>query len=207
MKKILLSVAFLLAVQIAFAQEVKFGIKAGVNFANQDFKLETGGVSISPSTKSIVSFHIAGLVDYGVSSNFSIQPGLSITGKGSKFEAEGATQKSDLMYIEIPVNGVAKFAAGSLGKFFIGAGPYAAFGVAGKTKYEEGNDTEEMDSFSDEGFKKSDFGLNLLGGLELSNGVTINANYGLGLSNIAQSSDDEGSIKNKVVSISLGFLF
>ena len=54
-------------------------------------------------------------------------------------------------------------------------------------------------------YKKGDFGINVLAGIELIKGVTLNGNYGLGLSNI--SSEEGTTAKNKVVSVSVGFLF
>lgn len=203
MKKLLLTATLLVSTTLLFAQS-KFGLKAGVNFANQEWKTE--GISISMT--SLTSFHLHGLYDYSISPAISIQPGIGISGKGFKIDAEGASQSFNLMYLDIPVNALAKFPIPALGKFFIGAGPYAGIGISGKTK---GNITEEEDEdddlFAEEGgFKRADFGLNFLGGIELNNGLTLNANYGLGLSNIAQETDGV-SIKNKVFSVSLGFLF
>ena len=185
------------------AQGLKYGIKAGVNFANQDFKI--ADFKITPS--AITSFHIQGLVDYGISPAFSIQPGLALSGKGYKSSSDGATEKVNLLYVEIPVNAVAKFPISKVGKFFIGAGPYAAFGVSGKAT---GNDAPTEDLFSKNAvYKKGDFGLNFLGGLEFAQGFTVNANYGLGLSNIIQDNAETAgaSIKNKVFGVSVGFLF
>lgn len=198
MKKLLLAAVMLVSAS-AFAQ-TKIGLKAGVNFANQEWEAE--GISISPNANT--SFHLFGFADVPVSERFSIQPGLGISGKGFKVEGQGT---ANAMYLEIPINAVAKFNAGSIGKFFVGAGPYAAVGIAGKVKA----DGEEMDYFGDDSdAKRGDFGLNFLGGLELSNGLLFNLNYGLGLANIAKSSGEEDidyTMKNKVFSISVGFAF
>jgi hypothetical protein len=200
MKKILFTATLLISSTLLFSQ-TKFGLKAGVNFANQQVKSE----GVSASFSSLTSFHLMGLVDYSISPSISIQPGLGISGKGFKLDMMGETAKVNLMYLDIPVNAVAKFPIKSLGKFFIGAGPYAAIGISGKATADGEEDSENL--FSEDGYKRGDFGLNLLGGLELKNGITFNVNYGLGLSNIAQSASDGDSLKNKVFSISLGFLF
>jgi len=204
MKKLVLFFALAVAGQLVSAQEVKYGIKAGVNFANQIYKEED--ISFTPST--VTSFHIHGLVDYGVSSFFSIQPGFGISGKGFKIGEDGASVKADLMYVEVPVNFLAKFPMSSVGKFFVGAGPYAAFGISGKTKVEGSGVSMSSDKLFDEeegAYKRGDFGVNVLAGIEFTKGFTLNANYGLGLSNISR--DNEGTAKNKVVSVSVGFLF
>ncbi|WP_353139296.1 outer membrane beta-barrel protein, partial [Pseudopedobacter sp.] len=81
MKKILLATAFALTVSFANAQ-LKYGLKAGVNFANMD--ISSQGMSISP--KSQTSFHLTGFVDVAISEKFSFQPGLSFQGKGYKVD-------------------------------------------------------------------------------------------------------------------------
>lgn len=203
MKKLLLTAALLVSSTFLFSQ-TKFGVKAGVNFANQEWKAE--GVSITMS--SLTSFHLMGLADVAVSPTFSIQPGIGISGKGTKFDFNGASATFNLLYLDIPVNAVAKFPIASVGKFFVGAGPYAAIGISGKAKGDDVDEDATDDLFDDEGlYKRSDFGLNFLTGVELNSGITINANYGLGLSNIAQETEGDSSVKNKVFSISLGFLF
>ncbi|PWG81015.1 porin family protein [Pararcticibacter amylolyticus] len=194
MKKTLLGLLLLVATGSAFSQETKFGLKAGVNFANLSFSGD--GESVSPS--SLTSFHFQGYADFPVSPALSIQPGLGLSGKGAK-EDEA---KINLMYLDIPVNAVAKFPVSTLGKFFIGAGPYA--GIKLSEKYSL--DGEEAETEEDS-FKSADFGLNFLGGLEINNGLTFNVGYGLGLANVVKDSPDGYSVKNKVFTISVGFLF
>ena len=204
MKKFLLVVAITLATQLAFAQEIKIGLKAGVNFANQVYTVE--GISISPS--SVTSFHFHGLVDVPLSPVFSIQPGIGISGKGVEVEGDEnfGAGKIDIMYLDIPVNAVAKFPIPALGKVFIGAGPYAGIGLSGKGK---ANGESEDVEFGDDGdFKRGDLGVNFLGGLELNQGIMFNVNYGLGLANVTPSIDEiDVKTKNRVFTISVGFLF
>lgn len=183
--------------------KVKFGVKAGVNIASMTFK--EGGISISP--ESLTSFHFGGLVDYSISEKLSLQPALMLSGKGFKLETAPIEASSNLMYLEIPVNVVYK-----LGGVYIGAGPYAAFGLSGKYKYEDASDSDNNDeadikfgSNDDSDFKRTDFGINLLAGYQLKNGVNFGVGYGLGLSNI--SPEDDVTAKNKVFSVSVGFSF
>ncbi|MFD2162658.1 porin family protein [Paradesertivirga mongoliensis] len=201
MKKLLLTAALLVSTTFLFSQ-TKFGVKAGVNFANQEFKSE--GASFTPS--SLTSFHLHGLIDHPLSPTLSLQPALGISGKGFRLDAGGVDADMSFLYLDIPVNVVAKFPVPALGKFFVGAGPYFAYGISAKAKGDIENDE---DIFSDEGYKRGDLGLNFLGGVELSQGLLLNVNYGLGLANISNASEEDGdiSVKNKVFSISLGFLF
>lgn len=153
---------------------------------------------------------------------FSIQPGLTLLGKGAKNKFSESyngstytsTDKLSTMYIELPVNAIVNFNAGS-GKIFVGAGPYYGIAISDKNKSKYTVDgqtsTEEEDikfgKGDDKDLKRGDFGLNFLAGYQLSNGFNIHAGYGLGLSNI--NNEDSGSYKasNRVFSVGVGFSF
>lgn len=194
MKKTLLGLLLLVATGSAFSQETKFGLKAGVNFANQTVSAEGASASFS----SLTSFHFHGYADFGINPSFSLQPGVGLSGKGTKIN----DIKLSVMYLDIPVNAVAKFPVSTFGKFFIGAGPYAGIKLSEKATVDgEDYDDEEV------GYKSADFGVNFLGGLEVNNGLTFNVGYGFGLTNIAKEVEGDASLKNKVFTISVGFLF
>ncbi|MFD0941864.1 porin family protein [Pedobacter boryungensis] len=214
MKKLVLSLTLIAGLSTAVLAQtpVKFGLKAGVTFSNMT--LSTMGVSASFDSKT--SFYVGGTADIPVSNIFSVQPGLTLVNKGTKvnggdFNFDGSTVNSDAsgtinaMYIEVPVNLLANFAAGS-GKVFFGAGPYYAFAVDAYAK--SGGIKQDIEIGSDEdNFKRSEFGLNFLAGYQL-NRVNIHAGYGLGLSSVIP--DQEGldmKFKNKVFSVGLGFTF
>lgn len=222
MKKILLSLMIAGAGLAASAQTspVKFGVKAGVNFPSVSFsEVEEDEGKVKANT----SFYLGGTVDFQISEMFSVQPGLLLSGKGYKQELSGteegvtfsAKSSRSLMYIEIPVNAVVSFPAGS-GKVFIGAGPYYAMAISGKDKAEfsltgggvseSESDSDDVDFSKDGDTKRGDFGINALAGYQLSNGFNIHAGYGFGLSNVARDSGDF-KVKNKVFSIGIGFSF
>ncbi|MDM1294676.1 porin family protein [Sphingobacterium sp. N143] len=200
MKKLLLSAAILFGSLGAFAQGgLGYGLRAGVNIP----KYSTG----FDETKSNTGFFLTGYLDAPISPYFSIQPGLSLQNKGTKWketDVQGEAKES-IMTIDIPVNAVAKFPTGS-GNFFLGAGPYVGFGLSGKYKGEdaEGKFENDIKFGSGEGkdLKRTDFGVNFLAGYQLTNGFQINAGYGLGLTNLAPNG---GSVKNRVWSVGIGF--
>jgi len=142
MKKstIIMSVAILFAtISTASAQDgIKFGVKAGVNFAKMAV---SGDEEEDAGLKALTSFQIGALVDLPVSSAFSVQPGLTLSGKGSKAtyseEDYDAKWTTNIMYLEIPVNAVYKISS-----FYVGAGPYAAFAISGKDKWTESYEGE-----------------------------------------------------------------
>jgi len=199
MKKILLSLgaAFLLA---AGAQaQVSYGVKAGLNLP----KMTVSGGGASASTSTSTNFYLTGFADLPVAPSFSIQPGLSLQGKGGKVEwTDNIESKTDLMYLEVPVNAVYYIPAGA-GDVFIGAGPYAAYGISGKTKT---GDVKNDVEWGDDGLKRFDAGINTMLGYKLANGFLLNAGYSFGLVDMS-GSDGNGSVKNNVLSFGGGFQF
>lgn len=213
MKKILLLLTLAAGLSTAVnAQDkpVTFGVKAGVAFPNLTFSAM--GTSVSLDSKT--TFYVGGIADIKVSNILSLQPGLTYMSKGTKsgdafFEDEETDLEGsiNISYLELPVNLVANFNAGT-GKFFVGAGPYAAYALSGNGK--AGGVKEDMPFGSNEGeFKRFDFGLNFLAGYQLTNGLNIHAGYGIGLGKImnGETSEIDLAVKNKVFSVGLGFNF
>lgn len=205
MKKLILSASAVLFGLGAFAQApMGYGIKAGVNLPNYHYS----SLGNTFDTKASTNFHITGYLDAPINSNFYIQPGVSLQGKGAKLYQSGThTLTQNTMWIEVPVNAVAKFYTGDAGNFFIGAGPYAAFGISGKNKWESNTGTAETDfKFGKDRDQKSfDAGVNFLAGYQLSSGLTLGAGYGLGLADIAPNGTGNVKQNNRVLSFSVGF--
>jgi opacity protein-like surface antigen len=217
MKKLLLSMVIAGAALTASAQSpVKFGIKAGVTLPTWSISEDDEG-----ALKSDLSFYIGGLADIPVSDMFSVQAGLTLSGKGAKIDGKMEDEdgnnislaiKQSLMYLEVPVNAVVNIPAGD-GKIFFGAGPYFGYAISGKSKVkgsltvdgQTASDSQSEDLDFDSDYKRVDYGVNALAGYQLGNGLNIHAGYGLGLANIIRS--DEGEIKNRVFSVGLGFSF
>lgn len=221
MKKLaLLAVAFLVAGTTVDAQtttssvgSTKWGLKAGVNLAKYSFGNDDGDNS---STDHATNFHVTGYLDLPVGGMFSVQPGLSLQGKGAEFSDDDVTEvKDNTMWIELPVNLVGKIPIGATGtSIFLGAGPYASYGISGErevTNKVTDTQTEADLEFGDESgdnLKALDFGVNFLGGVQLNNGFNIGAGYGLGLTDLRPSgSGGNGQINNRVISFSVGFAF
>lgn len=203
MKRKLLSIAAALCFIAGAKAQTSYGVKAGVNFA----KLKASGGSLTYTSDATTSFYVTGYADIPVAPSFSLQPGVSLQGKGGKASAGefglAEDTKDNLMYIEVPVNLVYYIPTGDAGKVFLGAGPYAGFGIHAKTS--QGN-LSESGSFSDFGYKTFEAGVNFLAGFKLTNGFLINGGYGLGLTNIYK--DIEGaSLKNRVFSVGVGYQF
>lgn len=87
----------------------------------------------------------------------------------------------------------------------INFGPYLAYGIAGKYKWED-NDGEEDDDdkYFDDDTNKFDAGLAFGAGVTFGH-IFVGINYDLGLTNILK--DSEGSLKNRCLSINVGYNF
>ena len=230
MKKTILLGAIALISLSTFAQDksgdagITYGVKAGVTFPTFS-ATDIRDVTV----KSITSFYVGGVVNIPVHSMLSVQPGLTLIGKGGKLPSSEQllagvdfySQVTTPMYLEIPVNLIANFEAGP-GKVFVGAGPYLSFGIGGKLKPEDtafgqivrdikfGTNSSSTSASDRKDLKSLDIGLNFLLGYQLTNGLSINGGYGLGLTNISPDTDlpnNKASLKNSVISVGLGFTF
>ena len=200
MKKIILTVAAVFAFGFTNAQETKFGIKGGVNFANL-----TGDIE---DNSSLVGFNVGGLVEIKVSDKFFIQPELLFSAQGAKAEyTEGTINyegKLNLGYLNIPLMAKYYVAEG----LSLEAGPQIGFLLSAKSKSDatDGNFSTSDEQDVKEFFESTDFGLNFGAGYDFTSNLSAGVRYNLGLTNIAKNSGDD-EIKNTVLSVSLAYKF
>lgn len=193
--------AFVLFVFSAQAQ-VQFGVKAGLNLANGSAKF--GGESQSSDMK--MGLHIGAIVDLSLGESLALQPGLLFSMKGQQEDYEGVTVKTNINYLEVPINLMYKFDAGNM-KIMAFAGPYLGYALSAKMKAED----EEMElnigtDENEDDIKPLDLGLNIGAGVQFG-GLQITANYGLGMANLLPGGDSDNYAKNRVIGISVAYLF
>ncbi len=227
MKKFILLILPLFILLSANAQKSSAILRGGLNLANVSIT-ESGRID---DAKTLTSFQAGIIGDFNLSDFIALQPGLLVTGKGSKTQSGDPTDAnyfkatSNPIYIEVPLNLVFKAPLGSDTKFFAGAGPYLAVGIAGKNKTEgkifgasfssekniEWSDDDPTTLDYDEGagfgiLKRFDYGLNGTAGIETKT-IVLSANYGLGLAKLqsgSNSSEDDIN-KHRVLSFTIGF--
>ena len=225
-KNILLILPLLLILLNVNAQKSSLILRGGVNLANVTIS-ENGRID---EAKAITSFQAGLIGDISLGQFVSLQPGLLVTGKGSKTKSGETTDAnyfkatSNPLYLEVPLNLVFKFGADDGPRFFAGAGPYLAVGIAGKNKTEGKffgmafNSESDIEWSNDDpttlnyeegvGFgvmKRFDYGLNGTAGIDLKKAV-LSVNYGLGLAKLqsgSENSDDNN--KHRVLSFTIGF--
>lgn len=101
-------------------------------------------------------------------------------------------------------------------KFLLGVGPYVGGGTTAKRWYkltpdvnsslspQEKTESIEFGNGTDQ-IKRFDYGVNVMGGFMLFNGLTIKASYGFGLAEL--SNDPSISYKNRHFTVGLAYFF
>jgi len=200
-------------------------LKGGINLANISINND-GDVD---KAKMLTSFQVGFTGDVKILPFLYFQPGILFTGKGSKTQSGEITDPtyfratSNPYYVEIPANLVLKTPTGPI-KFFGGAGPYLAIGVAGKNTVDgkflgtsfhsekaiqwSNDDPSTLDYEEGSGYgimKRFDYGLNGTAGIETAN-LVLSVNYGLGLAKVQSGSNSSADNNNKhrVLSFTLG---
>lgn len=200
-------------------------LKVGLNLANVSITND-GDID---KAKMLTSFQVGLTGNIKIAPFLYFQPGILFTGKGSKTQSGEVTDPtyfratSNPYYVEIPANFVFKTPTGPI-KFFAGAGPYIAIGVAGKNTTDgkflgvafhsekaiawSNDDPSTLDYEEGSGYgilKRFDYGLNGLAGIETKK-LVLSVNYGLGLAKLQSGSNSSADDKNKhrVLSFTVG---
>lgn len=200
-------------------------LRGGVNLANVTITND-GHVD---DNSMLTSFQVGFTGDVKIAPFLSFQPGIIFTGKGSKTESGKSTDATyykattNPYYIEVPANFVFKTPSGPV-KFFAGAGPYLAVGIAGKNKVDgkllgsafhseksiewSSDDPSTLGYEEGAGYgimKRFDYGLNGTAGIETKN-IVFGANYGFGLAKLQSGTNSRADDKNKhrVLSFTIG---
>ena len=216
MKKVLLMATFAIASVAGFSQ-ARFGAQIGANFASQKISGDLDIYSFTGTGSAKMAVIIGGFAQIPLSGSFNFRPELNYIQKHSKFDLIG-TSCFTLNYLEIPLNFTYSLNAGS-GNVFFGAGPSIGFGMSGKVKdiypgvpetstnikFDGKTYVSLPDTDEDYHFKGLDFGLGFMGGYQLSNGLSFNLGYTIGLSNIDPNSGS--SFKNNGFAIKVGYMF
>ncbi|MFN3909136.1 MAG: porin family protein [Flavobacterium sp.] len=204
MKKIIL--LFVLAVSLSFGQDVKFGVRGGVNISdwktsNSNFDLD--GVSLS-GLESQLDFNLGFFVDFKVSNKFSIQPEMIYSRQGTytklTFEGISADAYFNNDYINVPI----LFKYHPTDKFFLFAGPQVGFLLEGNVNIIALGESFKEDAT--EIFNSVDFSASIGAGVNLTNKLFVDVRYNHGFSNLGKESDGEKTT-NSVFQLGLGYRF
>ena len=206
MKKLTLTLLGLVAISASAVaqQEVKFGPKAGVNFAMLNGK-------DAEDAKMLIGFHVGAFAEIKFNEKFAVQPEVVFSAQGAKTESSetiaGVTYayegKSKINYINVPI--MAKYYV--VPSFAIEAGPYVGFLATAnaESKGTVGGVTQELDADIKDQTNSVDFGLGVGASFNLDSGLFIGARYNLGLAKLDK--DGDGDVKNGVIQVGVGYKF
>lgn len=205
MKKIVISASSVLVLSLALSNNAKaqtFGVapEVGMNLSNV-----IGDNSDNNDMK--VGYKIGVNVNMPLTDKLYFSPGLHYSVKGYQSEMNipvigNYTFKYNPGYLEVPLNVMYRTSVGA-GAFFLSAGPYVAFGIAGNSSLND-KETEKIKWGSDIGqVNPIDIGFNAGLGYELPMGLYIRAQYGHGLTPI--SNVKNVTQNNQNIQLSLGY--
>ena len=207
MKKMrMMLVVAMLAMVTAVSAQMNLGIKGGVNMSN------FYGEELDDQNMKI-GFHVGLAADFDFAYNSAIQTGLYFTTKGAKYSSTFGDVSGEFtvnpMYLQLPVHYAYKLDVTPGTRIVFHGGPYAAYGVGGKSKFSASvgdlSGEGEADVFGDDGFlKRFDAGLGLGVGAELGP-ILLDLGWDMGLINIVDSED--GDLKNQNAYLSIGYRF
>jgi hypothetical protein len=185
-KSILIGLFFFALSTNVQAQLVKFGVKAGVNYANQNGSNITVN-STNYDTEAITSYHAGLIAEVKVTDGFSIQPELLYSTQGATYKNAFEEFKNEVGYLSIPL--LAKI---HLNKTFsLDLGPQASFLLSERNNFDVNN--AETFEFAAVG------GL----GINITKNFFLQGRYVLGLSEASK----EAEVKNSALQVSAGFTF
>ncbi len=195
------SLFMLAAAGQSFAQ-ARFGVKAGVNLANQNYE----NFGFEPDTKMLLSFMAGVVAEFDFSESVGFGTGLQYQGKGVKYDVGVLGEQTvSLNYLQIPF----QFQFRKDG-FFAAVGPYVGFAINGQ--FDDGVDKEDINFGNDEDddFGPLDYGVNLEIGYQFNNSLRLTGSYSLGLANLipADQQDllEDATAKNSVIGLAVTYL-
>ncbi len=192
MKKLLILIFCVGAIQSAMAQEIAIGIKGGLNFANINASNSVGG-----TYDSRTGYHFGAFALFKLS-KIGIQPEVLFSKQGTKYTLNTSSTDANFDYINIPVILKIYLAAG----FNLQVGPQIGFVSGGdvKTTVSGVTSTQSAKDF----VKGSDTSIAFGAGWDLPFGLNIDARYNLGVSDNSINGSNT-SFKNQVFQLSAGF--
>lgn len=208
----LLSAVWLGLLNTSHAQGLRFGIRAGVGFAKMDYEPTPppdtfqydyyAGLWYARESKFRPTFLAGGVLEYDLSKDFLLSSGAQVCIKFARAKVDDYYYnthdfKMQLLYLQIPLNVQYR-----TGKFFLGGGGYAGFGLGGKWKdtntildpdgtieIKDGDGIKFGNSFEQKNLRRFDAGLRAEIGFGLKM-VRLSVAYEYGLLNNLNSGTD-----------------
>ena len=170
---------------------------AGAGLSTYDYR--TPGNRFSGS--ALLNPEVGFLADFPVTTACYLQPGLFYTEKGGRNRVTG--KSLSLSYLELPMDFVFRPELGKGKSFWVGFGPYIAYGFAGRS----GTGSDPFHPGQQGGLYRFDTGGHLQIGYQAPFGILVGINEQLGLANIRVDGTNDYAFRNNFFSLFLGYCF
>lgn len=184
MKNVCFLTLLCLTCTLTQAQQIIPGFKGGLNVTN---------VSNLPGDNRI-SGHLGFFLHTSIAKDWAFQPEILYSGQGQKYWYNGARHTWALNYIAIPL----MFQYYPIHRFYLEAGPQLGILVAARDKGPGGYNVDVKN-----GAHKTDAALNLGMGYYVNRTAGVYLRYGIGLSDITPSDQDDYRYSNRVLQLGL----
>jgi hypothetical protein len=149
--------------------------------------------------------NLGGFMNIELTDNFAIQPELMFFYRTSKAEMGPAEDTFKQWGMQLPVYALGQTEVGT-GKFYGGVGPFVGLGFDSRFKDADVNLYDEVAGKTP--MQRWDFGLGILLGYELDNGVQFNAGYQFGFVNqIDDIAIGDAKARTQTVNVGIGYRF
>ena len=190
---VVLLVAFLGMATPAAAQTA-FGLRVGANFANVSLDPDDG-----EETSTRTGLNVGAFVTFPINPRFAFQPEVLYSQQGAEFTEEGFEGKIKVDYVNVPLLAKINLSSGQNPVSLL-VGPQIGFRTGAKIEAEG----EEVDIKDDT--ESTDWGL-VVGMSATMGHFVLDGRYTWGLSNVSADPEDTQKVKNRVFTISVGFVF
>lgn len=198
MKKLVLTlVVAISALNCVRAQEINYGVKAGLNlsklmpFKNPDAE--------EIDKKTLLGLNLGGFVEIPVLTDTYFETGIYYSQTGGKYqESKYQESKITLNEINIPL----KLKYNVYDNLFLNAGGYVSYGLSALyIKYFRGR---EVDRITPDDWNRFDYGILIGGEYQINNKFIIFANYNHGLANL-QKNEEGTELKKRTFQLGVGY--
>jgi opacity protein-like surface antigen len=178
---------------LSVSAQVQFGATAGLNMANITGEDMEGDMKIG--------MHLGVSTNIALSDAMTLKTGVLYSTKGTQDEDGGVKMTANLSYIEIPVN--LSFSVSD--QMSLMAGPYIGLlmGAEAEISGTGGLFDDTIDMKDDT--RSMDFGINVGAEFAVTEAISINAGYQMGLATL--DPDGEGDNKNSNIHIGMTYSF
>lgn len=199
MKKLLFTIVALMGVMSLSAQEIRYGVTGGVNFAWAHSSVNSSDCYLGFNAGIKADMDLS----YALNDAFYADARLLYSLKGGRWS--GIHQ--NLGYLQLPLNFGYRFEVAPSLNILAGLGPYFGLGILGKNVVSADGAKVKTDLFG-ESYKRFDFGLNYNVGIEMWQNWQFFLGFEHSLLNVAKSEfDDGGDVKVRPLNFYIGTAF